>query len=138
MEKTLTHTAPVRVRYAETDAMGVVYNANYLVFFEVARVELMRHYEMIYADLEKSGYLLPLIETGAKYLKSAVYDDLLDVKATCIFSYGARIEFHYEVYRGDELLTTGFSKHIFLDKKKKQPARPPKMFIEVFDKALEM
>jgi acyl-CoA thioester hydrolase len=135
--KQLKHTAQVRVRYAETDAMAVVYNGNYFTFFEVARVELMRNFNMVYADLEKEGCQLPLTETGAKYIKPAVYDDLLDIRAICTYNGGVRLEFNYEVYRGDELLTTGFTKHTFFNMHKKKPMKPPHSFIDAYNSALE-
>ncbi len=134
--QTLIYTSQLRVRYAETDAMGVVYNGNYFTFFEVARVELMRHFRMVYADLEKAGCQLPLTETGAKYLKPAVYDDLLDIKAVCTYNGGVRLNFEYEVYRGEDLLTIGFTKHTFFDMCKKKPMKPPRVFLDAFSSAL--
>ena len=75
-----TSETKVRVRYAETDAMGVVYHGNYAAFFEVARVESIRQLGFSYKDMENSGVIMPVIEWHAKFLRPAHYDDLLTIK----------------------------------------------------------
>ena len=89
MEKFLKfeHTTNIRVRYADTDKMGIVYNAEYLVYFEVGRAELMRHYGLPYTKFEEDGYLLPLVESYVQYFSPAHYDDLLQVNAILKFEY---------------------------------------------------
>lgn len=119
----------VRVRYAETDMMGVVYHGNYLAWFEVGRTQLLREQGIVYRDLEAQGYLLPVIEVGAKYLRSAVYDDDLTIITTLAEKPLLRIRLDYEVKRGDELLVTGFTVHSFINKKG-EPVRPPAVFAE--------
>lgn len=132
MKQCLENTTRLRVRYAETDAMGVAYNGNYFTYYEVARVELMRKFNLTYADLERDGYQLPVVETGAKYIKSALYDDELDVKAVCRYEKGVRINFDYYIYRNGELLSEGFSKHAFIDSSTKRPVKPPKQFVDTY------
>lgn len=109
----------VRVRYAETDRMDVVYHAHYFVWFETGRVELMRELGCDYRTLEdRDGILFPLIDAGARYLKSARFDDVLEV-CTELMSVGrARVRFEYRVRReGDgTLLTTGFTEHAAVDR----------------------
>ena len=68
-----------RVIYADTDKMGVVYNGNYLSYFEIGRNELMRHLGLAYTEVEKNGLILPVIDAYVKYIKPAYYDDILDI-----------------------------------------------------------
>lgn len=119
----------VHVRYAETDMMGVVYHGNYLAWFEVGRTNLLREHGLVYRDLEAQGYLLPVIEVGAKYLRPALYDDEITVITTLAEKPLLRIRLDYEVKRGDELLVTGFTVHSFINKKG-EPVRPPPAFAE--------
>jgi acyl-CoA thioester hydrolase len=89
----------VRVRYAETDQMGVVYHANYLVWFEVGRCELLRRIGSTYRDLEAAGVMLPVIEAHCEYRSPARYDDELLVKTWGELLSPARVEFTYEISR---------------------------------------
>jgi acyl-CoA thioester hydrolase len=108
----------VRVRYAETDTMGVVYYANYLVWFEVGRTDLLRGAGWSYRDMEADGYSLPVLEVGCMYRQSARYDDELDVRTTGELLSPVRVKFLYEVVRpGDGAqLATGFTVHASLDR----------------------
>jgi acyl-CoA thioester hydrolase len=119
----------VHVRYAETDMMGVVYHGNYLAWFEVGRTHLLKEQGIVYRDLEAQGYLLPVIEVGAKYLRPARYDDEITVITTLAERPLLRIRLDYEVKRGDELLVTGFTVHSFINAKG-EPVRPPPVFAE--------
>ncbi len=119
----------VHVRYAETDMMGVVYHANYFAWFEVGRTQLLKEQGIVYRDLEAQGYLLPVIEVGAKYLRPALYDDELTIVTTLAEKPLLRIRLDYEVKRGDELLVTGFTTHSFINRKG-EPVRPPAAFAE--------
>ncbi|MDB6093846.1 MAG: thioesterase superfamily protein [Verrucomicrobia bacterium] len=120
-------SAQVTVRYAETDMMGIVYHANYLPWFEVARTQLLREQGFPYRQLEADGYRIPVLEVGAKYSRPAVYDDTLTIHATIREKPLLRIRIEYEVRRGDEMLATGFSVHVFCDLKGR-PIRPPAAF----------
>jgi len=99
----------IRVRYAETDQMGVVYHGNYFQYFEVARAECIRALGMTYADMEKAGIVMPVVEVSCRYLRPARYDDLLTVKI--ILNHlpeDHKILFNQEVYNEkNELLATG-------------------------------
>ena len=119
----------INVRYAETDMMGVVYHGNYLAWFEVGRTQLLRECGVVYRDLEAQGYLLPVVEVGAKYLRPALYDDTITVITTLAEKPLLRIRLDYEVKRGDELLVTGFTVHGFINKQA-EPVRPPAIFAE--------
>lgn len=90
-------SAHVRVRYAETDAMGVAYYANYLAWFEVGRCEWLRSQGWSYREMEAAGWLLPVIEAHCEYLQSARYDDELEIRARAELWSPVRIRFVYEV-----------------------------------------
>lgn len=99
----------LRVRYAETDQMDVVYHGNYAQYFEVGRAEAIRQLGFTYKDMEAMGIIMPIVEWHAKFIRPAHYDDLLTVKTTLKeLPSDHRIEFHQEVYNEKEkLLTTG-------------------------------
>lgn len=122
---------PIRIRYADTDKMGFAYNGNYLKFFEIGRTELMRHYDLIYSELEKQGYQLPLLEAHAYYHNAAVYDDLIEIEAALdINRIGPKVIFEYKIYRDNELIAEGSTVHLFMKAETKKACRPPKFFIE--------
>lgn len=104
-----TTQTKVRVRYAETDQMGVVYHSHYFQYFEVARAESIRQLGFTYADMEKMGVIMPVIEVQCRYLRPALYDDLLTVKVTLKeLPVHHKIEFHQEVYNENgDLLVNG-------------------------------
>ena len=99
----------VRVRYAETDQMNVVYYGNYAQYFEVGRVESIRQLGYTYKDMETSGVIMPVVELNVRYLRPATYDDLLTIKTTIReLPTDHRIEFHQEVFNEQgKLLTSG-------------------------------
>ncbi|MCX6956072.1 MAG: thioesterase family protein [Verrucomicrobia bacterium] len=124
----ITARAQVTVRYAETDMMGIVYHANYLPWFEVARTQLLREQGFPYRQLESDGYRIPVLEVSAKYRRPALYDDTLTIVATIREKPLLRIRIAYEVFRGEELLATGESAHAFCDLTGR-PTRPPPAFV---------
>jgi acyl-CoA thioester hydrolase len=106
------------VRYAETDKMGVVYYANYLVWFEVGRTDLLRDAGWSYRDMETDGYALPVIEAHCAYRAPAKYDDDLEVRTTGAMLSPVRVEFTYEIVRpaDNATLVTGTTVHATLDR----------------------
>lgn len=104
-----TSEAQIRVRYAETDQMNVVYHGNYAQYFEVGRVESIRRLGLSYKDIEASGTVMPIIEWSAKFIRPARYDDLLTIRTSVKkWPVDYRIEFHQEVFNEEgKLLTTG-------------------------------
>jgi acyl-CoA thioester hydrolase len=134
----MPYDVQVRVRYAETDQMAVVYHSNYLVYFEIARTEAMRRIGITYADLEKRGYVLAVTETGCKHRASARYDDLLTVRAWLREVTKTRLRFDYEVRKDERVLTTGFTVLAFLDKANDmRPTRCPPDVEEIAKPAVE-
>lgn len=116
----------MRVRYAETDTMGVVYYANYFVWFEVARCDLLRAVGATYRGLEARGVLLPVIEAHCEFRDSARYDDDLEIATTGALLSPVRVEFRYEVVRQADraLLATGRTVHAAVDSRGR-PRRLP-------------
>lgn len=122
----------IRVRYAETDQMKIVYYANYFIYFEAGRSELLRSIGLPYSELEKFGYLLPVIEAYAKYHKSATYDDLIEVNTKLDEYNNVKIKLTYDVYNisTGELIAEGYTVHGFIDSNTMKPKRPPDIFIK--------
>lgn len=111
------HQTTIRVRYAETDQMNVVYHGNYAQYFEVARAESIRELGLTYKDMETMGIIMPIVELHCKYLRPAHYDDLLTVTTTLKeLPADHRIEFHQEVFNeSGKLLTIGRVVLYFID-----------------------
>jgi len=107
----------VRVRYAETDQMGIAWHGEYLAWFEVGRTDLLRGCGCTYRELEAQGLRLPVIEVQARYLRPALYDDVLEIHTRLTGVGGARVSFDYEVRReGTEgPLSTGATSHAAID-----------------------
>ena len=101
----------VRVPYAHVDQMSVVYYANYLVYFEMARSEMLREVGLPYAELEAKGLRLPVIEAHCEYKAPARFDDLIEIRTRCPEIRGARIRLEYEMIRGNDLLAIGYTVH---------------------------
>lgn len=121
-----------RVPYADTDQMGVVYYANYLVIFERARNELMRENGYTYKRCEEEGWMLPVVHAELDYKQSAKYDDLLEVTCWVSKQRGVRVEISCEIRRkGDPtLLISGFTRHCFISSETRRPIPPPEAFAD--------
>ncbi|MCE9637097.1 MAG: acyl-CoA thioesterase [Planctomycetes bacterium] len=104
------HETRIRVRFDEVDTMDVVHHPRYLVYFEVARTEYFRDLGMAYRDVMAGGTHLAIIEAGARYMRSAKYDDELVVETRCTVVGGASVTLRYAVRRGEETLATGFTR----------------------------
>jgi acyl-CoA thioester hydrolase len=100
-------TLQIRVRYQETDAQARVHHANYLTYFEQARVEMLRAAGISYKEFEASGLMLVVAEVKLKYFRPAEYDDLLQISLRTVAARGAKIIHEYRVLRGEELLCQG-------------------------------
>jgi acyl-CoA thioester hydrolase len=114
----------IRVRYAETDRMGLLHHANYLVYFEQARTELLRGLGLSYRDLEDQGYLLVLTRAEVRYRRPAHYDDLLTVRTTVARTTAVRIDHAYEVFREGVLVAEGSTTLACVDREGRPQALP--------------
>jgi acyl-CoA thioester hydrolase len=120
----LQATVETRVRFAETDAMGVTYHGNYLPWFEMARVALLDQLGTPYRQLEQDGFLLPVLETGLTYHRPSRFDDRVRITVTLAEKPKARLKLTYKVERDGELLVEGFTVHAFVNREFKA-VRPP-------------
>jgi acyl-CoA thioester hydrolase len=124
----------VRVRYAETDQMGVVHHGNYPTFLEEARTAWLREMGISYKKMEASGIGLPITSVSIKYKKSALYDDVLTIKTTLNKIPSVRLEFDYEIYNeAQELLVTAKTELVFINMETKRPVKAPDYFLEVLE-----
>ncbi|SNR43847.1 acyl-CoA thioester hydrolase [Maribacter sedimenticola] len=120
-----------RIRYSETDQMGVVYHGNYAQYLEMARVEWLRVLGISYKKMEEDGIMLPVISLSINYLKPALYDDLITVKVILNKKPVVRIEFDYEITNeAGELLATANTVLVFMDMQRKRPTRCPDFLLK--------
>ncbi|MCK9408495.1 MAG: thioesterase family protein [Bacteriovoracaceae bacterium] len=129
-------TTDIRVRYAETDGMKVVYHGNYLTYFEEARTNLFRNIGIVYTEIERAGFFLVVVEAHAHYRRSAIYDDILHVKASLKERPSMKLTIDYEITRNSEpeILATGQTVHAFLDAQSGKPIRPPQEYINIMQR----
>ena len=121
----------VRVRYGETDQMGVVYHGNYASYFEIARTEWLRNLGITYKELENKGIMLPVISLFFNFIKSAKYDDVLTIIVILKKKPLVKIEFDYEIYnQKKEKISTGNSILALMDMKTNKPLRCPDYILE--------
>jgi acyl-CoA thioester hydrolase len=132
-ERVPSSVSTLRVRYAETDKMGVVYYANYLVWFEVGRADLLRSLGWSYRDMETAGVSLPVIEARCEYLRPARYDDEIEVRTEGRMLSPVRMEFEYHVVKVSDhtIVASGRTVHAALDTSGR-PCRLPARVREVF------
>ena len=115
----------IRVRYAETDRMGLLHHANYLVYFEAGRTELLRKRGMVYRDVEDAGHFLVIVDVGCKFKRPAYYDDLLTLTTVVERVTHVKIVHRYEVRRDGVLLAEGHSTLACVDRDGRPQALPP-------------
>lgn len=123
----------VRVRYAETDQMGVVYHSNYLIWFEIGRTDWLRETGVTYRDMEAGGIQLPVIEAHCEYRQGARYDDEIEIRTQAKKLSPVRVQFEYEAIRRADgvLLATGRTVHATIDRDGR-PVRMPDRVKELF------
>jgi acyl-CoA thioester hydrolase len=127
---------PVRVRYADTDRMGIVYYGTYPQYFEIGRTELMRNKGLTYRQLEEMGYHLVVTGLEIKYFGSATYDDLLLVRVRVAELQSRGITFQYQIFKDGNRVVEGKTKHICVNSERKAVRLPPalpKLFIDAGD-----
>lgn len=126
-----SYETKIRIRYGETDQMGVVYHGNYSNFLEIGRIEWLRALGVSYRQMELDGIMLPVISLSLKYKKSACYDDIICVKTILKKAPTATIEFDYEITNEQgEILTLGNTILAFINMKTNRPTRCPKFILD--------
>ncbi len=127
----------IRVRYKDTDKMGVVYHSNYIVFYEVARTEMFRELGISYAELEKRGVIMPILEVESKYREPAYYDDLITVRASVSEVPMARLTVTYEIFNAEgRTINTGRTVLGFVNSELMRPCRAPKEMVDLIAERL--
>ncbi|TYA72018.1 acyl-CoA thioesterase [Seonamhaeicola marinus] len=125
----------IRVRYGETDQMGVVYHGNYALYLEMGRIEWLRKLGISYKLMEENGIMLPVVSLNINYKKSACYDDVINVKTQLRKMPTAKIEFDYEITNEKgELLTQASTTLVFIDMKTNRPTKAPKYILDAIEK----
>lgn len=127
------YTSRIKVRYAETDQMGVVHHASYYPWFEVARTDFLEDTVASYKDIEEMGLLLPVVESHCNYKRSAKYGDEVTITSSIKELNRVKMVIEYQVFRYDEVIATGYTSHAFVDKDFKV-VNTPKVFPEIFEK----
>lgn len=127
----ITYDAKVRVNYKDTDQMGIVHHSNYIVYYEMARVEALRAWGMPYAEMEKGGIISPILEIGSKYIYPAHFDEVLTVRVIVEEIPMVRFKVRYELYNEEgRLINTGHTWLGFLDATTRRPCRAPQYFVD--------
>lgn len=123
----------LRVRYSETDQMGIVYYANYFVWMEVGRTDLIRKCGISYKEIEEKGFLLPVVYTAAKFINPAFYDDEIIIQSALLELTKTKVSIGYKIFRNNqderEIVCVGISDLVFLDKETKKITKAPEFFI---------
>ena len=125
------YNSKIRVRYGETDQMGVVYHGNYAQYLEIGRIEWLRSLGISYKKMEEEGIILPVVSLSLKFKKSAVYDEVINVKTQLKKMPTASLDFDYEITNENgELLSTANTILVFVDKSTKRPTRCPQYILD--------
>ncbi len=126
-----THHTNVKVRYAETDQMGVVHHGNYAEYLEIARIDWLQQFDISYAKMEKEGIMLPVYSMEFRFLKSALFDEVLTIKTRLMDLPSIKISFQYDIFNQDkELITTASTVLVFMDSNSKRPIRCPQYILD--------
>lgn len=126
-----SHHSYVKVRYAETDQMGVVYHGNYAQYLEIARIDWLEALGVSYKKMEEEGVMLPVYELKIRFKRSAKFDDTLRIETTLLKKPGVRIEFSYKIFNeSEELLTEAETTLIFMDSQRNKPIKCPAYVLE--------
>lgn len=124
----------IRVRYGETDQMGVVYHGNYALYLEMGRIEWLRKLGISYKKMEGNGIMLPVVSMSLNFKKSACYDDLINVKTQLKNRPTAKIEFDYEITGEDgQIIALANVVLAFIDMKTNRPVRAPQYILDLFN-----
>ncbi|MCX4300664.1 MAG: thioesterase family protein [Alistipes sp.] len=130
----ISYDCNIRVWYKHTDQMGICHHSNYICYYEAARSDLMRWLGLSFAEVERRGIMMPILEVQSKYLRPARYDELLTVRILLKERPMARIEFFYEIYNEQgQLLNTGMTQLGFIHSDTRRPCRCPGWFSALLD-----
>ncbi|MDT0648124.1 thioesterase family protein [Zunongwangia sp. F260] len=126
-----SHITHVKVRYAETDQMGVVHHGNYAQYLEIARIDWLSELGISYKSMEANGIMLPVYEISFKFLKSATFDENLKIETLLKEKPGVKITFDYSIYNEqEELVTTANTVLVFMNSETKRPVKCPEEILK--------
>ena len=126
-------TDKIKVRYHETDQMGIVHHSNYLKFFELARIEWLEKLNMPYQKIESNNIILPVVKCELKFIKPLIFGDIFFIKVFCSKRPTSTIEFSYQIFNdNNEITTEGMTTLAFLDSIKRKPLKCPKIISDLF------
>ena len=123
----------VRVRYKDTDQMGIAHHSNYIVWFEIGRTDLCRATGFPYNEIERRGYLLVVTEVGCRYRTPFRYDDEVLIRTRVGEVASRQMRFVYELFGGEQLHASGFSSHLWLDAATRKPVRSDAEVMKAFE-----
>lgn len=127
----MTNVTEERVRYAETDQMGVTHHGTYLLWMEIGRTNLLRDIGLPYKELEERGVMLPVSKLAVKYILPTVYDDLITIHSTATELTYVKIRIDYQLFRNEtELVCTGYTEHAIIDSQTRKVKKAPDFFRE--------
>ena len=128
----VSHDCKIRVWYKHTDQMAICHHSNHICYYEAARSELLRELGMPFAEVERRGIMMPILEVQSKYRKPAYFDELLTVRIILREMPAARINFFYEIYNEKgELINTGMTQLGFIHSDTRRPCRCPEWFLDL-------
>lgn len=128
------NTCKIKVRYGETDQMGIVNNAHYASYYEIGRTEWLNQLGFSYKQMEEDGILLPVIDLYCRYLHPAYYDDILVIKTVVNTLPSSRIRFDYSIFNQEmKLINQGYSQHAFVNAKSRRPHRAPQFLLNALE-----
>ena len=123
-----------RVRYKETDQMGIAHHSNYVVWFEIGRTDLCRETRITYRDIEQRGFLLVVVEIGCRFKTPYRYDDEVVIRTTIGEAGSRMLRFEYELSDSEgEIHATGFSRHVWLDRETRKPVKADAGVMQAFE-----
>jgi acyl-CoA thioester hydrolase len=123
----------IRVIYAHTDQMMGVHHARFFEYFEIARTEMLRSSGYTYKEFEEAGFMLPLIEAHINFRYQAKYDDILKIRSYIDGDARITLKINYEVYRDNNLICDGYTKHAFVKSKTFKATRAPEIFLKLLE-----
>ena len=134
----ISHQTSIRVRYPDTDQMGVVYHGVFIEYFETGRTEWLRDIGMSYSSIEAGGIMFPVLEVAVQIKRPARYDDVVVVHTVIKELPAARMRIEYQVFRDQTLLATGHSLHAFVQTETMRAVRPPRTFIAMLEQHMQV
>lgn len=134
VEPLFTHDFKMSVWYVDTDQMGIVHHSNYIRYYEAARCSMMNSLGLSYADVEKAGIMMPILDVQSKYLSPLYYGEEITVRVTLRDIPSARVTFYYEVINSQsKVVNRGSTTLGFMYADTRRPTRAPKQFMELFE-----